>query len=240
MLAELFRLPWPCTPSLHPLPVVFRDGRCVRLLRTLRGHPECQSLVNLGNWFFKFQIPNSKFGQIKLFAPKSRNPRVVLFWRESNRNEPRSTAIPATTTAASEAKRHLAAGTREGGVGGVKRPRRRGARETRVHEASLASVRTKKKKINKELTGILRRLRCVPDPDERGGRGRSGGVKQRWLRNHGASAAELDVAVSGRHAADGGLHGEKPKEAEQTFTQEEKPREGERGAKRQAEQNGGG
>ena len=47
LLAELFRLPWPCTPSLHPLTVVFRDGRCVRLLRTLRGHRDCQSLVNL-------------------------------------------------------------------------------------------------------------------------------------------------------------------------------------------------
>lgn len=163
LLAELFRLPWPCTPSLHPLPVVFRDGRCVRLLRTLRGHPECQSLVNLGNWFFKFQIPNSKFGQIKLFAPKSRNPRVVLFWRESNRNEPRSTAIPATTTAASEAKRHLAAGTREGGVGGVKRPRRRGARETRVHEASLASVRTKKKK-KKRAHGHPQEAEVCPRP----------------------------------------------------------------------------
>lgn len=81
LLAELFRLPWPCTPSLHPLPVVFRDGRCVRLLRTLRGHRDCQSLVNLGKLVFfkfdKFQIPNSKFGQIKLFAPKSRNPRLV-------------------------------------------------------------------------------------------------------------------------------------------------------------------
>ena len=38
-------------------------------------------MVNLGKLVFfkfdKFQIPNSKFGQIKLFAPKSRNPRLV-------------------------------------------------------------------------------------------------------------------------------------------------------------------
>ena len=125
LLAELFRLPWPCTPSLHPLPVVFRDGRCVCLLRTLRGHRDCQSLVNLGKlvFYFKFQIPN--LAKSNYSPPRVEIPVLLVPGIRARKvtQGPRSTATQkATTTAASEAKRHLAAGTREGGVGGGKAP----------------------------------------------------------------------------------------------------------------------